>query len=135
MNCVLSILVTDYPVDRYACYLSDDSGSLILYEAFVETAKFATLWVPFCRKHSIEPRAPESYFLLEGTVYTGRSLGQFMDDYSLIRKEYELLKARLEMLLTTIKERSDDYNGIKMKGRGCESNLDGEWCSMARDMA
>ena len=62
MNCVLSILAVNYPVDRLACYLSDDSGALVLYEALVEVGKFAPLWVPFCRKYSIEPRAPESYF-------------------------------------------------------------------------
>lgn len=118
MNCVLSILATDYPIDRYACYLSDDSGSLILYEALVETANFAALWVPFCRKHSIEPRAPESYFQLEGTIYTGRSPGEFMDDYSHVRREYELLKLRLEMLPITIKKRSDDYNDMKGKEEG-----------------
>uniref|UniRef100_A0ACD6AB30 Uncharacterized protein n=1 Tax=Avena sativa TaxID=4498 RepID=A0ACD6AB30_AVESA len=62
MNCVLSILAADYPLDRCACYLSDDSGELLLYEALVETAKFAALWVPFCRQYCIEPRAPEAYF-------------------------------------------------------------------------
>ncbi|TVU38483.1 hypothetical protein EJB05_11855, partial [Eragrostis curvula] len=121
MNCVLSILATDYPVDRYACYLSDDSGSLILYEALFETSNFAALWVPFCRKHSIEPRAPESYFQLEGTIYSGRSPGEFMDDYRHVQKEYEQLKVSLERLPTTIKERSDDYNKMKGKKEGAKA--------------
>ena len=61
-NSVLSILAADYPVERNTCYLSDDSGMLLTYEAMAEAAKFATVWVPFCRKHGIEPRGPESYF-------------------------------------------------------------------------
>ncbi|KAJ1291353.1 hypothetical protein BS78_02G310300 [Paspalum vaginatum] len=113
MNCVLSILATDYPVDRYTCYLTDDSGALVLYEALVEAASFAALWVPFCRKHSVEPRAPESYFQLEGMIYSGRSPGEFMNDYGRVRREYEELKARLEMLPATIKERSDVCNAME----------------------
>ncbi|TVU38470.1 hypothetical protein EJB05_11842, partial [Eragrostis curvula] len=110
MNCVLSILAVDYPVDRYTCYLADDSGALVLYEALVETAKFAALWAPFCRKHSVEPRAPESYFRREGMIYNGRSPAEFMSDYSHVRREYEEFKMRLEMMPDTIKERSDVYN-------------------------
>ncbi|XP_066394983.1 probable mixed-linked glucan synthase 3 [Miscanthus floridulus] len=115
MNCVLSILATDYPVDRLTCYLTDDSGALVLYEALVEAASFAALWVPFCRKHSVEPRAPEGYFQLEGMIYNGRSPGEFMNDYRHVQREYEELKARLEMLPSTIKERSDVYNSMKAK--------------------
>ncbi|KAL6896797.1 hypothetical protein ACP4OV_007369 [Aristida adscensionis] len=115
MNCVLSILAADYPVERFACYLSDDSGSLLLYEALVEAGNFAALWVPFCRKHSIEPRSPESYFQLEGMIYTGSSPGEFMNDYSHVQREYEEFKVRLDTLSSTIKERSDVYNSMKAK--------------------
>ncbi|KAL6657836.1 hypothetical protein ACP70R_005616 [Stipagrostis hirtigluma subsp. patula] len=121
MNCVLSILAADYPVDRFACYLSDDSGTLILYEALVEAAKFAALWVPFCRKHSIEPRAPERYFQLKGMIYTGRSLGEFMSDYRHVQREYEELKVLLEKLPSTINERSDVYNSMKGKEGGAKA--------------
>ena len=27
-----------------------------------EAAGFARRWVPFCRRHAVEPRAPELYF-------------------------------------------------------------------------
>lgn len=37
---------------------------MLTFEALTETANFARYWVPFCRKHSIEPRAPEMYFSL-----------------------------------------------------------------------
>ena len=61
-NTILSILAVDYPVEKVACYLSDDGGSLLTFEALAETASLARTWVPFCRKHGIEPRNPEAYF-------------------------------------------------------------------------
>ncbi|KAF7008084.1 hypothetical protein CFC21_022941 [Triticum aestivum] len=113
MNCVLSILASDYPVDRCACYLSDDSGALIQYEALIETAKFATLWVPFCRKHCIEPRAPESYFELEAPLYTGSASEEFKNDHSSVHREYDEFKEHLDSLSSAISKRSDAYNSMK----------------------
>ncbi|KAK3125327.1 hypothetical protein QOZ80_7BG0603390 [Eleusine coracana subsp. coracana] len=110
MNSVLSILAADYPVDRYACYVSDDSGALILYEALVEVANFAALWVPFCRKHSIEPRAPESYFALEVLKQTEHGPEGFMNEYKRVQMEYNDFKMRLDNLSDTIRKRSDEYN-------------------------
>ncbi|KAL5198753.1 hypothetical protein ABZP36_002265 [Zizania latifolia] len=120
MNCVLSILAADYPVDRYACYLSDDSGALILYEALAETAKFATLWVPFCRKHCIEPRAPESYFQLEAPLHTGRAPEELASDSRVVSLEYGEFKTRLEAIYDTIRKRSDAYNSMQT-GKGAPS--------------
>lgn len=34
----------------------------LTFESLVETADFARKWVPFCKRFSIEPRAPEFYF-------------------------------------------------------------------------
>jgi len=48
-------------------------------------------------------------------IYNGRSPGEFMNDYRHVQREYEELKARLEMLPSTIKERSDVYNSMKAK--------------------
>lgn len=64
-NTLLSILAVDYPVDKVSCYLSDDGASMLTFEALSETAEFARKWVPFCKKFSIEPRAPEMYFSLK----------------------------------------------------------------------
>lgn len=61
-NTVLSILAVDYPVDKVSCYVSDDGSAMLSFESLVETADFARKWVPFCKKFSIEPRAPEFYF-------------------------------------------------------------------------
>lgn len=61
-NTVLSILAVDYPVDKVACYVSDDGAAMLTFEALSETSEFARKWVPFCKKFNIEPRAPEFYF-------------------------------------------------------------------------
>jgi len=64
-NTVLSILAVDYPVDKVACYVSDDGAAMLTFEALSETSEFARKWVPFCKKYNIEPRAPEWYFSLK----------------------------------------------------------------------
>jgi mixed-linked glucan synthase len=116
MNCVLSILSVDYPVDRLACYLSDDSGALVLYEALAEVGKFAPLWVPFCRKYSIEPRAPESYFEHVAPPQAGRVTQEFLNDYRRVQMEYDEFKARLDNLPDAIRKRSDVYNSVRDAG-------------------
>jgi hypothetical protein len=113
VNSILSILAADYPVDRYACYLSDDGGTLVHYEAMVEVAKFAELWVPFCRKHCVEPRAPESYFAMKTQAYRGGVAGELMSDRRRVRREYEEFKVRIDSLFSTIRKRSDAYNRAK----------------------
>ena len=49
-------------IPRLACYLSDDGASKLMFDAMGETAGFARLWVPFCKRYNIEPRNPETYF-------------------------------------------------------------------------
>uniref|UniRef100_A0A0D9X062 Uncharacterized protein n=1 Tax=Leersia perrieri TaxID=77586 RepID=A0A0D9X062_9ORYZ len=110
VNSILSILAADYPVDKYACYLSDDGGTLVHYEAMVEVAKFAELWVPFCRKHCVEPRAPENYFAMKTQAYKGGVPGELMSDHRRVRREYEEFKVRIDSLFSTIRQRSDAYN-------------------------
>jgi len=61
-NSVLSILAMDYPAEKVSCYVSDDGAAMLTFEALSETCEFAKKWVPFCKKFSIEPRAPEWYF-------------------------------------------------------------------------
>lgn len=118
VNTILSILATDYPVDKYACYLSDDGATLVHYEAMLEVANFAVLWVPFCRKHCVEPRAPESYFGMKTQPYIGGMAGEFMKDHRRVRREYDEFKVRIDSLSSTIRQRSDAYNNSGNKGPG-----------------
>jgi hypothetical protein len=113
VNTILSVLATDYPVDRHACYLSDDGGSLVHYEAMVQVADFAALWVPFCRRHGVEPRCPEKYFDMKTQPYTGSMAWEFMTDHRRVRREYAEFKLRIDSLSSKIRTRSEAYNSSK----------------------
>ncbi|KAE8670989.1 Cellulose synthase-like protein D2 [Hibiscus syriacus] len=54
VNTILSILAADYPVEKLACYVSDDGGALLTFEAMAEAASFANIWVPFCLKREYD---------------------------------------------------------------------------------
>lgn len=40
-NTILSILAAEYPVEKLACYISDDGGAILTFEAMAETVRFA----------------------------------------------------------------------------------------------
>jgi hypothetical protein len=109
-NIILSILSTDYPPEKLAIYLSDDGGALLSFEALAEAASFARIWVPFCRKHQIEPRNPETYFLLRGDPTKGKKSPDFVKDRRRVKREYDEFKVRVNGLLEAIRRRSEAYN-------------------------
>ncbi|KAJ8774068.1 hypothetical protein K2173_009499 [Erythroxylum novogranatense] len=109
-NTVLSILAADYPVQKLSCYISDDGGALLTFEAMAEAASFANLWVPFCRKHDIEPRNPESYFNLKKDPLKNKVLPDFVRDRRRVKREYDEFKVRINGLADSIRRRSDAYN-------------------------
>ena len=109
-NTILSILACDYPVEKLSCYVSDDGGALLTFEAMAEAASFANLWVPFCRKHNVEPRNPESYFSLRKDPYKNKVKPDFVKDRRRIKREYDEFKVRINGLPDSIRRRSDAYN-------------------------
>ncbi|KAJ0914685.1 putative 1,4-beta-D-xylan synthase [Helianthus annuus] len=109
-NTILSILAADYPVDKLSCYVSDDGGALLTFEAMAEAASFANLWVPFCRKHDIEPRNPESYFSLKKDPFKNKVRQDFVKDRRRVKREYDEFKVRINGLPDSIRRRSDAYN-------------------------
>ena len=40
-NTILSILAVDYPVEKLSCYISDDGGAILTFEAMAEAVQFA----------------------------------------------------------------------------------------------
>ncbi|KAL2656490.1 hypothetical protein AAZV13_04G124300 [Glycine max] len=92
-NTVLSILAMDYPVDKISCYISDDGASMCTFESLSETAEFARKWVPFCKKFSIEPRAPEMYFSEKIDYLKDKVQPTFV-------KERRAMKVRVSAVLT-----------------------------------
>ncbi|RVW69746.1 Cellulose synthase-like protein D2 [Vitis vinifera] len=109
-NTILSILAADYPVEKLSCYVSDDGGALLTFEAMAEAASFANLWVPFCRKHDIEPRNPESYFTLKRDPYKNKVRPDFVRERRRVKREYDEYKVRINGLPDSIRRRSDAYN-------------------------
>ncbi|XP_024028705.1 cellulose synthase-like protein D2 [Morus notabilis] len=109
-NTILSILAADYPVEKLACYVSDDGGALLTFEAMAEAASFANLWVPFCRKHNIEPRNPETYFNMNRDPYKNKVRPDFVRDRRRVKREYDEFKVRINGLPDSIRRRSDAYN-------------------------
>ncbi|XP_030524693.1 cellulose synthase-like protein D2 [Rhodamnia argentea] len=112
-NTILSILAADYPVEKLACYVSDDGGALLTFEAMAEAASFANMWVPFCRKHGIEPRNPESYFNLKRDPYKNKVRQDFVKDRRRVKREYDEFKVRINGLSNSIRRRSDAYNACE----------------------
>nr|XP_016457601.1 PREDICTED: cellulose synthase-like protein D5 [Nicotiana tabacum] len=109
-NTILSILAVDYPVEKVACYLSDDGGSLVTFEALAEAASFARIWVPFCKKHNIEPRNPEAYFGQKRDPLKNKVKLDFVRDRRRVKREYDEFKVRINALPESIRRRSDAYN-------------------------
>lgn len=125
-NTILSILAAEYPVEKLACYLSDDGGSLLTFEALAEAASFARFWVPFCRKHAIEPRNPETYFNLKGDPTKNKVRMDFVKDRRRVKREYDEFKVRINSSSDSIRRRSDAYNAhedIKAKRHQVESGF------------
>lgn len=66
VNTALSLMAYDYPPEKISVYVSDDGGSELTLFAFMEAAKFAKIWLPFCRDNNIMDRCPEAYFSSDG---------------------------------------------------------------------
>ncbi|XP_022894296.1 cellulose synthase A catalytic subunit 2 [UDP-forming]-like [Olea europaea var. sylvestris] len=98
-NTVLSILAVDYPVDKVACYVSDDGAAMLTFEALSETSEFARKWVPFCKKFNIEPRAPEWYFAQKVDYLRDKVEPTFVRERRAMKREYEEFKVRINGLV------------------------------------
>ncbi|KAH0895898.1 hypothetical protein HID58_045466 [Brassica napus] len=98
-NTVLSILAMDYPVEKISCYVSDDGASMLTFDSLAETAEFARKWVPFCKKFSIEPRAPEMYFTLKIDYLKDKVQPTFVKERRAMKREYEEFKVRINALV------------------------------------
>jgi len=96
----LSIAAIDYPTDKVSAYLQDDGGSMLTFEAMSETSEFARMWVPFCKKYAIEPRAPEMYFSQKVDYLRDKVDTTFVKDRRAIKREYEEFKIRINSLVS-----------------------------------
>jgi cellulose synthase-like protein len=109
-NTLLSILATEYPVEKLSVYISDDGAAMLTFEAMAEAVAFAEVWVPFCRKHSIEPRNPEAYFSIRTDPTKNKKNPDFVRDRRWIKREYDEFKVRINGLPDLIRRRSNSLN-------------------------
>ncbi|XP_076889672.1 cellulose synthase A catalytic subunit 5 [UDP-forming]-like [Bidens hawaiensis] len=107
-NTVLSILAVDYPVDKVACYVSDDGAAMLTFEALSETSEFARKWVPFCKKFSIEPRAPEWYFAQKVDYLKDKVHPAFVRERRAMKRDYEEFKIRINGLVSMAQKVPED---------------------------
>ncbi|CAJ2629852.1 unnamed protein product [Trifolium pratense] len=107
-NTVLSILAVDYPVEKVACYVSDDGAAMLTFEALSETSEFARKWVPFCKKFSIEPRAPEWYFAQKVDYLKDKVDATFIKERRAIKRDYEEFKVRINALVAMAQKVPED---------------------------
>ncbi|KAJ3682391.1 hypothetical protein LUZ60_014964 [Juncus effusus] len=107
-NTVLSILSVDYPVSKVSCYVSDDGASMLLFDTLSETAEFARRWVPFCKKFSIEPRAPEFYFSQKIDYLKDKVQATFVKERRAMKREYEEFKVRINALVAKAQKKPEE---------------------------
>ncbi|XAR59276.1 Cellulose synthase (UDP-forming) [Bertholletia excelsa] len=98
-NTVLSILAVDYPVNKVSCYVSDDGAAILTFESLIETAEFARKWVPFCKKFSIEPCAPEFYFSQKFDYLKDKVQPSFVKERRAMKRDYENFKVQINALV------------------------------------
>ncbi|XWS47022.1 hypothetical protein CRYUN_Cryun14cG0117900 [Craigia yunnanensis] len=107
-NTVLSILSVDYPVEKVSCYVSDDGASMLLFDSLSETAEFARRWVPFCKKHNVEPRAPEFYFSEKIDYLKDKVHPSFVKERRAMKREYEEFKVRINALVAKAQKKPEE---------------------------
>ncbi|KAJ0048492.1 hypothetical protein Pint_14894 [Pistacia integerrima] len=93
VNTALSVMAYDYPIEKVSVYVSDDGGSALTLFAFMEAAKFASHWLPFCREKNIMVRSPEVYF--------STSNHSWCSETEKIKALYESMKSRVEHVVET----------------------------------
>ncbi|KAG8386011.1 hypothetical protein BUALT_Bualt03G0104700 [Buddleja alternifolia] len=111
INTVLSLMAYNYPPEKLSVYLSDDGGSQLTFYALLEASKFSKYWIPFCKKHNVEPRSPEVYFARSNGV----DESNIAQEWTSIKKLYEDMKSRIDSAAAkgcVSKEIMDQHKGF-----------------------
>ncbi|PRQ52739.1 putative cellulose synthase (UDP-forming) [Rosa chinensis] len=96
VNTVLSLLAVDYPAHKLDCYVSDDGCSPLTLFSLIEASKFARIWVPFCKKHGIQVRAPFRYFSADEFTLRSDSTPELLLERTKVKDEYENLCQKIK---------------------------------------
>ncbi|XP_031495449.1 cellulose synthase-like protein G2 [Nymphaea colorata] len=93
-NTALSVMALDYQADKISVYVSDDGGSKLTLFAFMEAARFAKQWIPFCKENKIKGRNPQAYFAGDGN---GDGPTTVPKGWRELKATYEEMKERVEI--------------------------------------
>ncbi|RVW91613.1 Cellulose synthase-like protein G3 [Vitis vinifera] len=105
VNTALSVMAYDYPIEKLSVYVSDDGGSKFTLFAFMEAARFAAHWLPYCRKNKVVERCPKAHF--------GSSNPSRFPETDQIKTMYESMRVRVE---NVIKRGSISHDYITKQG-------------------
>ncbi|RVW91587.1 Cellulose synthase-like protein G3 [Vitis vinifera] len=98
VNTALSVMAYDYPTEKLSVYVSDDGGSQLTLFAFMEAARFASHWLPYCKKNKIVERCPKAYFASNPSWFpeTDQIKGETAVKSGIISHDYMNSKQELE---------------------------------------
>lgn len=99
VNTILSLLAVDYPPHKLACYVSDDGCSPLTLFSLIEASKFARIWVPFCKKHDIQDRAPFGYFSAGESTFPCDSPPEFFLEWTKVKVIFGLILINFNLYL------------------------------------
>ncbi|KAL0288962.1 UNVERIFIED_CONTAM: Cellulose synthase-like protein D4 [Sesamum angustifolium] len=108
-NTILSILAVDYPVEKLACYISDDGVHFSLLKQWLRQQALLIYGSPF------------------GDPTKNKSRPDFVKDRRRLKREYDEFKVRINGLPDSIRRRSDAFNAreeMKMLKHMRESGAD-----------
>ncbi|CAL5081948.1 unnamed protein product [Urochloa decumbens] len=95
VSAVLSVMAYNYPPDKLSVYVSDDGCSALTFYALWEASRFAKLWLPFCRRHGVDPRSPAAYFSESETTEVDQ-----LGDVHCSVQEWSLVKIRVSSAIS-----------------------------------
>ncbi|CAA6659139.1 unnamed protein product [Spirodela intermedia] len=87
-----------------------EPSQLAAVDIFVSTLKhrICSKWVPFCKKYTIEPRAPEWYFAQKVDYLKDKVHPSFVKDRRAMKREYEEFKVRVNGLVAKAQKIPDE---------------------------
>lgn len=94
VSTALSAMAFEYPAGKLSVYVSDDGGADVTLFAFMEGARFARHWLPFCRENGVQVRSPEVFFASSSSSSSGCSAGG--GDADKLKVMYQNMVQRVE---------------------------------------
>ncbi|KAJ1385652.1 Tetratricopeptide repeat-containing domain [Sesbania bispinosa] len=97
------------PLDVFVTTADPLNASMLVFDTLAETSEFARIWVPFCKKYNIEPRAPEFYFSQKIDYLKDKVHPTFVKDRRAMKvREYEEFKVKINALVAKAQKKPEE---------------------------